>query len=210
MYPYLMKISILNIAFLFLFCIRLTGQEIPRDDHSLPWKPLFPAEFQKGLFRMTMDVKKHHMTGLLLIKEVKDSSIRIIFTNEIGMQFFDFEFREGIFSVKYIFPQMDKKMLISALEKDFRLMLVPGIMKRIKPVPSDSSGYKKYKVSLKMGSYFYTAVESSSRIKAIRSSGSLFDRVSLSVSGPDAAVPRKMSIRNSTTGLIFRMTYLGD
>ncbi len=57
-----------------------------------------------------------------------DSSTRLVFTNEVGVTFFDFEFgRDGNFKVHQIIEQMDKKPVINLLRKDFELILMWGI-----------------------------------------------------------------------------------
>jgi hypothetical protein len=53
-----------------------------------------------------------------------DSSIRIVFTNEMGFSFFDFGFpRDSGFHVYGIVPQMNKKALVKTLRKDFELVM---------------------------------------------------------------------------------------
>src|SRR5436190_6110153 len=58
-----------------------------------------PAILQKfkptlgvALYNTTVDVAGNHLSGLLLIKKMPDSSTRMVFSNEMGLSFFDFEF----------------------------------------------------------------------------------------------------------------------
>jgi hypothetical protein len=54
-----------------------------------------------------------------------DSSLRIVFSNEMGFKFFDFEFSaDNGFKVFYIMDQLDKKAVIKTLRKDFELVLL--------------------------------------------------------------------------------------
>jgi len=54
-----------------------------------------------------------------------DSSTRLVFSNEMGFKYFDFEFSAaGVFKVYYILPQMDKKAVLTTLRKDFELLLM--------------------------------------------------------------------------------------
>ena len=72
-----------------------------------------------------MDVTGKHLSGLLLIKAMPDSSTRLVFSNEMGFKYFDFEFSaSGIFKVYYILPQMDKKPVLTTLRKDFEIVLM--------------------------------------------------------------------------------------
>ena len=86
----------------------------------------FRPDFKSALYKAEIDVITHHLSGLLLIKTLPDSSIRMVFSNEMGIKFFDFEFRpSGGFKVFYIVEQMNKKPVIKTLKKDFELILLP-------------------------------------------------------------------------------------
>ncbi len=88
------------------------------------FKPLFSV----ALYNTQVDVMDNHLSGLLLIKKMPDSSVRMVFSNEIGFKFFDFEFSKGGgFKVYSIIKQMDKKAIIKTLRKDFELILMEGL-----------------------------------------------------------------------------------
>ncbi len=85
----------------------------------------FKPVFTKALYNTTVDVVGKHLSGLLLVKAMPDSSTRLVFSNEMGFKYFDFEFSAaGIFKVYYILPQMDKKAVLTTLRKDFELLLM--------------------------------------------------------------------------------------
>ena len=50
----------------------------------------FRPDFSHALYKAEIDVTTHHLSGLLLIKTLPDSSIRMVFSNEIGVQVFRF------------------------------------------------------------------------------------------------------------------------
>jgi hypothetical protein len=85
----------------------------------------FKPIFTKALYNTKIDVVGKHLSGLLLLKAMPDSSTRLVFSNEMGFKFFDFEFSSsGVFKVYYILPQMDKKAVLTTLQKDFELLLM--------------------------------------------------------------------------------------
>jgi len=85
----------------------------------------FKPVFTKALYNTTVDVVGKHLSGLLLVKAMPDSSTRLVFSNEMGFKYFDFEFSAaGIFRVYYILPQMDKAAVLTTLRKDFELLLM--------------------------------------------------------------------------------------
>lgn len=76
-----------------------------------------------GLYNTTVDVVGNHLSGLLLVKKMPDSSIRMVFTNEMGFTFFDFEFdTAGNFKVHSIIKKMDKRSVLKTLRNDFELV----------------------------------------------------------------------------------------
>jgi hypothetical protein len=85
----------------------------------------FKPQFTKALYNTKVDVMGKHLSGLLLLKAMPDSSTRLVFSNEMGFKYFDFEFSAaGVFKVYYILPQMDKKAVLTTLRKDFELLLM--------------------------------------------------------------------------------------
>jgi hypothetical protein len=83
-----------------------------------------PAALPTNLYHASVDVVGKHIGGLLFIKEMPDSSRRLVFTNQAGLTFFDFEFdKHGKFSVKRIIDDLDRKSVVSLLQKDFELLM---------------------------------------------------------------------------------------
>ena len=94
----------------------------------------FQPVFKRALFRTTVDVVGNHLSGILLIKQMPDSSTRLLFTNEAGFKFFDFEFSSlGTFKVYHIIEKMDKESVKKTLKKDFQLVLFNKPLKFLKP-----------------------------------------------------------------------------
>ena len=88
----------------------------------------FKPGFTSALYSAKIDVTGKHLSGLVVIKKMPDSSTRIVFSNEMGITFFDFEFgKDGGFKVYNIIKQMDKKPLIKTLHKDFELVLMQNL-----------------------------------------------------------------------------------
>ncbi|MFT3932028.1 MAG: hypothetical protein QM726_00315 [Chitinophagaceae bacterium] len=109
--------------FFFAACTNVyKGQKTTADPSCLlQFKPVFT----KALYNTKVDVVGKHLSGLLLIKVMPDSSTRLVFSNEMGFKYFDFEFSSaGVFKVYYVLPQMDKKAVLTTLRKDFELVLM--------------------------------------------------------------------------------------
>lgn len=85
----------------------------------------FKPAFTVALYNTTVDVVGNHLSGLLLIKKMPDSSTRMVFSNEMGFSFFDFEFgSDGSFKVHSIIKKMNKRSVIKTLRHNFELVLM--------------------------------------------------------------------------------------
>jgi len=88
----------------------------------------FKPIFNSALYKTSVDVAGNHLSGLLLIKNLPDSTTRIVFSNEMGFKLFDFEFSPGGgFEVYSIIKQLNKKSVLLTLRKDFELILMNRI-----------------------------------------------------------------------------------
>jgi hypothetical protein len=88
----------------------------------------FKPAFTVALYNTTVDVVGNHLSGLLLIKKMPDSSTRMVFSNEIGFSFFDFEFKPaGDFKVYSVMKKLNKKSVIKTLQHDFELILMNNL-----------------------------------------------------------------------------------
>jgi len=88
--------------------------------------------FTVALYNTQVDVVGNHLSGLLLIKKMPDSSTRMVFSNEMGFKFFDFEFAaDGNFKVYSIIKKMNKKAVLKTLRHDFELVLMQDIDKPV-------------------------------------------------------------------------------
>jgi len=172
---------------------------------------VFDSSFVKALYKGTFDISKNHLGGLFMIKRTAQNSIRILFSNEFGMKIFDFEFRRDTFLVHYCFPSMERKSLLNLLEKDLRLLLVPDLsVKKTKPVKSKDAGLLVLKIRSLRGSFLYSYDKVSGRIRRVQTSGAVFGKTDLQLSGDSGLQPAGISLDNPVIGLHIKMTLLGD
>ena len=175
------------------------------------WVPALGNNFDKALFKTSLDISKHHLTGLIFFKQTSDTSFRIIFTNEIGMKFFDLEFVREKLIIQYCFPSLSRKSLMKILESDFRLLLPEKFSGQKKIIlENENSGTKEYKVKTASGKYYYTIDIPSHKIKHILSTGKLLGKTRIFFNDTEHPVPHKIHIENPTIKLIMKMTLLDN
>ncbi|HXB31733.1 MAG TPA: hypothetical protein VNW49_18050 [Puia sp.] len=109
-----------------LFCLSISCnqyrymQKIPSDESCI--EKLKP-DFHHVVYKTSVDVIGKHISGLLVVKHMPDNSTRVVFTNEMGLSYFDFGFPpDSGFKVYSIIPQMNKEGLVRTLRKDFELL----------------------------------------------------------------------------------------
>jgi hypothetical protein len=85
---------------------------------------MIPKGIITAWFDASVDVEGRHIGGLLLIKQMPDSVNRVVFTSETGLTIFDFEYKaDGSFAVKRIMEQLNKRVVVEVLRKDFAMLL---------------------------------------------------------------------------------------
>jgi len=103
---------------------RLT--EVKYDERNPEWESPFSKDFDKAMFKVTLDVKGKHLSGIALIKKTSDTSFHFSFANEIGMTYFDFELWKDNYRSDYVFSPLNKRAFLKILQHDFRLLLFTG------------------------------------------------------------------------------------
>lgn len=75
------------------------------------------------VYKTTITVYGHELTGIFIAKKIDNNTHRIVFTTEFGNKLMDFEISENDFKVNSIVEELDKKMVVNTLIADFRLLL---------------------------------------------------------------------------------------
>lgn len=89
------------------------------------YKPVFEKELYRCTVNGKVVFKKFHLSGVLFFKEMPEHATRVVFQNEMGFAFFDFEWNaQDSFTVKQIIPQLDKPAVVKTLRKDMELLLM--------------------------------------------------------------------------------------
>lgn len=89
----------------------------------------FKPNFKSDLYNASVDVMGNHISGLVLIKKMADSSKRVVFTNEAGVKFFDFGFETNGVTTHQVIKKLNKKIIVRTLQNDFGLMLMTKVGK---------------------------------------------------------------------------------
>lgn len=204
----------LNLFLILLLWTGLPSHAVCQSKGYVPGKDPFTtavldSSFAKALYKGTFDISKTHLTGLFMIKRSAGNSIRIVFSNEFGMTFFDFEYKGDEFVVHYCYPSFEKHSLPKILEKDFRLLMVPDTtVIRKKQLDSKDPELVVFSVKSSRGSFRYSYDKDTGKIRRIQTSHSFMGKTDLRLSGDKGSAPGKIDLYNPTIRLHIRMTLL--
>ncbi len=117
--------------------------------------PVFKPAIRTATYSAQLDFYKKHISGLFVFKSMNDTTERVVFMNETGFKFFDFEFTPHHFKVQYIIPSLNKKFIINTLSRDLGLLVIPPIENSAHEQPKNDVS-TIFKFPLAKGDVFYT------------------------------------------------------
>ncbi|BDD02128.1 hypothetical protein [Persicobacter psychrovividus] len=135
---------------------------------------------ETNVFEISMDIYKHHFSGLLVIKKKEDQVYRLAMISHIGLSIFDMEVNKGHAKINHIIPALDKKMIVKLFESDFTYLFSPfseGVVKSIYSTNKDDVLLYKIKEGKELNYYFIRA----GKIAQIDNCNSLFKLKSCSL-----------------------------
>jgi hypothetical protein len=97
-------------------------KEVPLTGKTL-YNPYFSDVEKDYVYKAKINVYDNNFGGILIIKKIAKSNHRVVFTTEMGSKIFDFSFDRDEFKVNYILDELNKKLLLNILEKDFRVLV---------------------------------------------------------------------------------------
>lgn len=61
--------------------------------------------------------------GIFIVKKIDETAHRVAFTTEFGNKLFDFTITDTDFTINYILEELDRKIIVNTLKKDFMFLL---------------------------------------------------------------------------------------
>ncbi|MGB6151470.1 MAG: hypothetical protein WBG48_05710 [Pricia sp.] len=127
--------------------------------------PYFSDVSKDYVYKAKIEAFDKTFGGLFIVKKLGPQHHRVVFTTEIGNTLFDFTFQEDDFKVNRILKEMDRKLLINILKRDFKVLLEehPGVLQTFKN--NDDFVY-----AVKIGSkkhYFYHSDDALQKIARV-------------------------------------------
>ncbi|MPT30093.1 MAG: hypothetical protein E2600_00195 [Chryseobacterium sp.] len=84
---------------------------------------LYFSSNEDYIYKCQMDIYNNHVSGILIIKKIGQTTHRIVITSDFGNKLIDFEISDNDFKLNYVLPDLDKKLVINFLKNDFQRLL---------------------------------------------------------------------------------------
>ena len=157
----------------------------------------FQPKFSRTLYNTQVNILRTHLSGLLLIKQMPDSSTRLVFSTETGFKFFDFEFDStGTFTVHYILDKMNRKAVLKTLRNDFELMLMKRIAAKA-PEVFEKNGLLYHRYANGLDFDYYITDSSCSKLVRIEKAGTKKPSIRMIMSHYTNEIPDTIGITHT-------------
>lgn len=120
------RFSIINLFFLiFSSCAVKTVEGFDKKETILEVfkSPYFSDKNEDYVYKASISVYGNNFGGIFIAKKIGEATHRAVFTTEFGNTLFDFEISENDFKINHIIEELDRKILINTLKRDFMLLL---------------------------------------------------------------------------------------
>lgn len=84
---------------------------------------LYFSSKEDYVYKCQMDIYKNHVSGILILKKINETTHRVVLTSDFGNKLIDFEISDNDFKLNYVLPDLDKKIVINFLKNDFQQLL---------------------------------------------------------------------------------------
>jgi hypothetical protein len=150
------------------------------------------------LYQASIDVTGHHLSGLLMIKHMPDSSWRAVFTNEAGVTFVDLGFQsDGNVTVHHAIRQLNRKPVLTTLSKDFSLII--GIpFYRARPNRYTAGDEVYFEVRQKKERYYFITSKDCASLHRMERGSEKKRVVSIEVPGTSYPTPSQLVLQHHT------------
>lgn len=117
-------------ALVFVGCAsypKKNGFESVKPVQEETFNPYFSDVSKDYVYKAKIEAFNKTFGGLFIVKKLGPAHHRIVFTTEMGNTIFDFTFQGDDFKVNRILKEMDRKILINILKRDFKTLITEHI-----------------------------------------------------------------------------------
>ena len=174
-----------------------------------PLKPVFGDHFNSFLFQTHITLYGKDFSGLLITKQMQPADYRLIFTTELGMKLFDFEFTDTAFKLHYCIPQFNRPALLKTIQQDMKTILMSGVSSQ--PVEQFSDTHNNFLISKIKQEHFtnyYFKEKSSGHILKIEHAKKQIKKTTFALENYTEDIPGSIRVQHHNIKLNIELTLL--
>lgn len=159
------------------------------------------------VYKSKIDVYGNYFGGILIIKKINKLHHRVVLTTEFGSKIFDFEFQSDNFKVNTILEELDRKIIVNTLKKDFQLLLREqvSVTKEYK-----NAAYSIYQSQHKKRLNFYFINNKTADLEKLINTSKTKEKVIVTFKNIDKKIAKKILIAHKNIKLKIELNYLDN
>lgn len=133
------------VSLLFFSCKGYYGPVTSKDDYTkgsfIIENKYFSTIGEEHIFRANIQLFKKELSGLLVVKRIDEQLHRIVLTSDFGNTLVDFSIYKTDYKTNYVMPDLDKKIILNFLAKDFAYLVEENYVMNAKAKQDKNSIY---------------------------------------------------------------------
>ena len=189
---------LISIAF-FNSCVSTKNFKVEKNNAPFDVVPLLKGNYKTALYNSSIDIGEKHFSGLFYFKTFSDSSYRIVFLSQFGLNLLDLKYKNNDFTVVNCQEFLEKKVVLNTLKKNLKLLLdVPhNYKKKVYKNTENKSTLVKLKKRFENNYFFYSK---NGKIETIIQTNKL-KHIELNVKKYQKNIPKNIEITNKRINL---------
>lgn len=177
---------------------------------ALPvFKPVFDDHFNSFLFKTNLSIYGKAFSGLLIVKQMQPADYRVIFTTELGMKLFDFEFTDTAFTTHYCVPQFNRPALLRTIQQDMEILLMSRLSSQpSEPLIDKENKYIVFKLKQDNFSNYYFKEKTTQHLVKIEHAKRNIKKTTFTLENYAEEIPGKIQVQHHDIKLKIELTLL--
>src|SRR5690606_11329982 len=123
-----LKFILIGFMLIQVSCASFTKSFEPKEKTVETFRPEYLKDFQEATFKISIEAFENHFGGIMVAKKLKRNHYRFAFLNEFGGKMMDFEILNRELKLNYAVEQLNRKIILIMLEKDFSMLFSEEVL----------------------------------------------------------------------------------
>lgn len=128
LFPSFLKFILIGFILFQISCASYTKSFEPKEKTVETFTPDYLKDFQEATFKISIEAFENHFGGIMVAKKLKRNHYRFAFLNEFGGKMMDFEILNRELKLNYAVEQLNRKIILNMLEKDFSMLFSEEVL----------------------------------------------------------------------------------